>query len=222
MKIRWNHINRGLVLGAVLAAGTAVYVIAQNVAFKKNIPEISDKANEICKEIAEANVGDNREGVQRKLTACLQDNFISSDSKMTLEEACLGCENKSTMLFQVENMELDTTGNDRIYSAEFKAISTSVTKWGIDGANVQIDFMMTFDCDGTPETLTPIGVYSTSLDVRHGAYKEIRKTVKLKDSMNMYFLRDGDTWKVSTISFNDPFDIDIEYPDSTEGGEADG
>ena len=48
-KIKWNHINRGLVLGLALGAGTAVYVMVQNAMFKSNIPEISARAEEICR-----------------------------------------------------------------------------------------------------------------------------------------------------------------------------
>ncbi|SEK59404.1 hypothetical protein [Ruminococcus albus] len=220
MKIRWNHINRGLVLGLVLAAGTAVYVIAQNAAFKKNIPEITDKANEICKEIAEANVGDNREGVQRKLTACIQDNFISKDSKMTLEDTNLDSKNKSSMLLMVENMGLDTTGKDRIYSAEYEQISSSVTKWGIDGANVQIDYKITLDCDGSPDIIVPDSILYTYIEIRHDADKDLRKTIRYSGSLNMYLFPDGDTWKAVTVSYNDDSRVEIEYPEDAEGGEG--
>ena len=220
MKIRWNHINRGLVLGLVLAAGTAVYVIAQNAAFKKNIPEISDKANEICKEIVEANVGDNREGVQRKLTACLQDDFTYTKNPMVSEDEYYGAENKSSMLFSVENMTLDTTGCDKVTSVEYKQISSSVSKWGIDGANVQVDYQVTYECYGTPMLLCLDGMINTKWNIDRDSDNEMMKTVKVNGSVNMVMFHEDDTWKVSTISYEDYSKISVEYPDGDKGGEA--
>lgn len=223
MKIRWNHINRGLVLGLVLAAGTAVYVIAQNAAFKKNIPEITDKANEICKEIAEANVGDNREGVQRKLTACIQDNFINAPYARSDEGEYMDAVTRTSMLFEVETMDLDQTGCDKVYSTEYKQISTSVSKWGVDGANVEVDYIITCECDGIPMLLSPIGLLNPAYEARKSSDKPLHKIVEIKGSCNMIMQKDNGVWKVLSVTYDEnPYRMNIEYPDGNEGGEADG
>lgn len=222
MKIRWNRVNRGLVLGLVLGAGTAVYVMVQNAMFKGNIPEISERAEEICQSISENNVGENREGVQRMLSSCIQNNFISKQYARSLEDAYMGAETRSSMLFSAENMDLDITGCDRVYSAEFKQISSSVSKWGIDGANVQTDFVLTCDCDGSPMVMSPMGMINTEWEVRRESDKELRKTVTIKGSFNMIMQKEDGVWKAVTVSYNDPYEMNIEYPEGSEGGEADG
>ena len=142
-KIKWNHINRGLVLGLALGAGTAVYVMVQNAMFKNNIPEISARAEEICRSMAETNTGDNRKGVQRMLTSCIQDNFINTPYSHSIGEEYMDAVTRTSMLFEVETMDLDQTDCDKVYSTEYKQISTSVSKWGVDVANVQVDYIMT-------------------------------------------------------------------------------
>ncbi|WP_294481308.1 hypothetical protein [uncultured Ruminococcus sp.] len=224
-KIKWNHINRGLVLGLALGAGTAVYVMVQNAMFKNNIPEISARAEEICRSMAETNTGDNREGVQRMLTSCIQDNFINTPYALTAEDEYNGTRTRTSMLFEIETMETDQTGCDKVLSTEYKQISTSVSKWGVDGANVQVDYIITCECEGIPLLQTPNGMLNLALEVRKQSDKPLKKEIEIKGSCNMIMQKENGVWKAINVSSTDPADpyrINIEYPDGNEGGEADG
>ena len=222
-KIKWNHINRGLVLGLALGAGTAVYVMVQNAMFKNNIPEISARAEEICRSMAETNTGDNRKGVQRMLTSCIQDNFINTPYSHSIGEEYMDAVTRTSMLFEVETMDLDQTDCDKVYSTEYKQISTSVSKWGVDGANVQVDYIMTCECDGIPLLLSPIGLLNPAYEARKSSDKPLHKIVEIKGSCNMVMQKDNGVWKVLSVTYDEnPYRMNIEYPDGNEGGEADG
>lgn len=222
-KIKWKQINRGLVLGLALGAGTAVYVMVQNAMFKNNIPEIEERAEEICRSMAETNTGDNRKGVQRMLTSCIQDNFINEPYALSLDEEYMGAVTRTSLLFEVETMEPDQTGCDKVYSTEYRQISTSVSKWGVDGANVQVDYIITCECEGIPLLMTPIGLINPAYETRKTSDKSLKKEIEIKGSCNMIMQKEDDVWKTLTVTYGEyPYKMNIEYPDGNEGGEADG
>ncbi len=225
MKLRLDRVNRGVVLGILLGAGTAVYVIVQNIMFKSNIPEIQERAEEIGRTIAEANIGDNREGVKRMLASRIQDNFINKAYSLTVDEAENGLVmNKSALLLDLESSTADNTGTDRVNSAEYKQLKASVSKWGIDGADVRVTYTMNCDIDGVPFLQLPAYNIGTAWEVRDKSKWDCNKQITVSGSYNMIMQKEDGVWKVVKVSISDDDypNVDIQYPDQNDGGEADG
>ena len=214
MKIKWNQLNRGIILAAVLAAGTAIYVTVQNVQFQNNIPELEQRAEQLGQEMAETNIGSG-EATRRKQRAFVQNNFIDSDgAAVSLLEMGMSM-TKSNMLYELNQ---PYTAEGEILSAEYKQINADVNKSGATGANVKIDYKVSYDCTGTPEFLGFTGTDSTEFYFDREQDRNARKTITISGSTTFYMLPDGGDWKIVSVTTDGWYNFDYEFADE-EGGE---
>ena len=227
MKIRFDRINRGIVLAVLLAMGTSGYVVWQNVSFKNNTPTIAKRSEELLREMAETNIGSDTDAVRRKQIAFVQNNFSSEKTGASVSLMGMNL-NKGSILYQLnENMGgdyMDSEDDDwEIYSAEYVQKSTEVKKSGTTGADVTIDYELRFVYRGDPTFLTYSGLNNYSYMYDDGddeTEKNKRRQVVLTAQANLFMLPDGKNWKIASMS-SDEYEIDVVDPDE-EGGESDG
>ena len=222
MKIRFDRLNRGIVLAVLLAMGTSGYVVWQNVSFSNNIPDITKRSEELLREMTETNIGRDTDAARRKQTAFVQNNFSSEKTGASVNLLGMSM-NKSSFLYMLN----DRSANDEeeaeweVYSAEYVQKSTEVKKSGTTGANVSIEYEMKFDYIGEPDFLTFSGLdnYSYMMDEADDE-KDSRKTLTITAEANLFMLPDGKDWKMSSISAGN-YSIDVQYADE-KGAKSDG
>lgn len=212
MKIKWKQLNRGLILAALLASGTAIYVTAQNIRFQNNIPELEARAEQLGQEMAESSIGSG-EAARRKQRAFVQNNFVSGDISQPITMGVTMT--SSNMLYELNQ---PYTGEGEILSAEYKQINATVKKSGATGATVSIDYKMSFDCTGAPEFLCFIGTDNIEYYFDSEEDKAARKTITLDGSTTFYMLPDGGDWKIASIITDGWYNTDVDFADG-EGGD---
>ena len=225
MKIRWNRINRGLVLFSVLVMGTAVYVIGQNIAFKQKAPELKARADQLGREMAETNLGTNSDAITRNQLAYIQNNFISGKTgSMDLMGATM---TKSDFIYGVQNKDMymydegDTvTTNDEVLSVEYEQVSASVEKGGPTSAFVKVDYKVSYECTGVPKLLTYTNIEDMSWMIESDDRKPEHKMINAKGSVTFTMRPDDGEWKVVAISGGENTEWDIEYDEDIQGGES--
>ena len=74
--MKFKRINRGLILGAVLIAGTVGYVIVDNIRFKDSKSDIDKTVNDYFSRISEANVSDDSKKTAEKVGEIVSDCWI--------------------------------------------------------------------------------------------------------------------------------------------------
>ena len=213
MKIKWKQINRGIILAVVLAVGTAGYVLVQNAEFKKSIPEISDRAAQIGQEMAESNIGSG-DAVRRKQRAFVQNSFKENDA-MTVSDFMGMSFNKNNLLYYLSEPAEE---KGEVLSVKYEQISSSVNKSGSVGANVKVDYTVSYECLGTPELLGFNGFDSTEFLFDRDEDAEGLKTIVMRGEATLYMLPEGGEWRVVTVTSTGWDDLDIVYPED-EGGE---
>lgn len=212
MKIKWKQLNRGIILAAVLASGTALYVVVQNIQFKNNIPALQERAEQLGLEMAESNIGDG-DAALRKKRAFVQNSFTSNSSAAT---NIMGMTmTKSNMLYEL-NQPSDCEGE--ILEATYEQVSSSVKKSGATGANVTVDYKMSFECVGEPDFLSFLGVDSIEYYFESEEDKAARKTINISGTITLYMLPDDGDWKIVSTSTNNWYNMDVKLADD-EGGD---
>ena len=231
MKIRWNRLNRGIILAAVLAMGTAAYVIGDNIAFKQKEPELKARAEEIGRALAESNVGTNREGIVRNQIALVQNDFLEGQSSVMDMMSGMSM-TKSDMLYQLNNEDMFSGGyyNDsdeevsvdsEVYAVKYDVISSSVSKGGPTSAYVTMDYKVSYDITGEPTLFGFDGYDYTTMYFDSNEDKSLRKVMTFTGSVTLTMRPDGDTWKVLSAVIEESGYPDIDYDGSIAGGESD-
>lgn len=130
-----RKINRGLVLGFLIAACTATYVVVDNSSFKKESkPEIEKVTQSFIEDLAQANVGNSKE-VQQQTRKVLDDYF--TDYKNNYDYSF----KKSDFMSELDDKNFEPEKNDAVVSKVKTNIrKADVSKCGTDGANVQIKY----------------------------------------------------------------------------------
>ena len=127
MKLR--NINRGLVLGGVLALGVVCYSVYDNNQFKTSKPEIEQTMRDYIADLTSANVGSS-DKLKSQLTDFVDKHYAdytTSDNEYA--------SSKSGLLDEINQAEVATQGGD-ITSAEYDIKEMSINKSGADGAKV--------------------------------------------------------------------------------------
>ena len=215
MKIRFDRLNRGIILAVVLAIGTAAYVVAQNISFKNSIPEIGERAEKLGQEFAETNIGSNEDAVKRKQTAFVQNNFLSEKGGSMLNFGGISM-NKSNFLYDLNSIVSEAQEGSEVYSAKYVQKSVKVKKSGSTGANVSVDYEITFDCSGTPSLFGFSGRNETDYMFDDDADKDARKTITVIGEADIYMLPDGKEWKIANVTASDSLEVNFD-----NGGESD-
>lgn len=214
MKIKWNRLNRGIILAVILTVGVAAHVKVQDMRFEKNIPEIEDKAEQLCREMVESNIGSG-EAARRKQRAFVQNNFEESKLSMMDRMGVSFVMNKANLTYE---LNWPSEGDGEVLDASYKQIDADVTRYGTTGANVDVNYEIVFECMGTPSVLCFAGVDETEYSVYDDSdeKKAGLKTITLKGKVSMYMQPDGDDWKMITFSMEDWYRTNVDYPEETD------
>ena len=197
MKLR--NINRGLVLGGVLALGVVCYSVYDNNQFKTSKPEIEQTMRDYIADLTSANVGSS-DKLKSQLTDFVDKHYAdytTSDNEYA--------SSKSGLLDEINQAEVATQGGD-ITSAEYDIKEMSINKSGADGAKVTMIYNVCYDVSkGDPTFLTTNGIStmtsgnytnSDNYEPSTSSYKAIFSY----ENAEFYLLRTSDGWKIATSS----------------------
>ena len=219
--VKLRNINRGLVLGGVLALGVVCYTAYDNNQFKTSKPEIEQTMRDYIADLTSANVGSS-DKLKSQLTdfvdkhyACL---LYTSDAADDNEYAS----SKSGLLDEINQAEVATQGGD-ITSAEYDIKEMSINKSGADGAKVTMIYNVCYDVSkGDPTFLTTNGINtmtsgnytnSDNYEPSTSSYKAIFSY----ENAEFYLLRTSDGWKIATSSdygYGEDYSFDDNNSDS--------
>ena len=207
MKLR--NINRGLVLGGVLALGVVCYTAYDNNQFKTSKPEIEQTMRDYIADLTSANVGSS-DKLKSQLTDFVNKNYTEYASS------------KSGLLDEINQAEVATQGGD-ITSAEYDIKEMSINKSGADGAKVTMIYNVCYDVSkGDPTFLTTNGINtmtsgnytnSDNYEPSTSSYKAIFSY----ENAEFYLLRTSDGWKIATSSdygYGEDYSFDDNNSDS--------
>lgn len=217
-----RKVNRGLVLGAVLIVGTAVYVVADMQSFKKDKPAIEEISKNFTEALAKSNIGtsDNNVDQWKKL---IDDYF--TDYKVSEYDVRA---NKSMLLQQMsqKNSYADESGkfNANIQKSQIFPKNFQVSKYGPNGALVTFDYSFYIDFVGQSERHFDFNGIDYASSFYYG--DEDFWSEKFKDKLwsysdngtaELYFVKKDNTWKIATIQSleNDP-DVNLSDQSSAE------
>lgn len=218
MKLR--NVNRGLVLGAALVLGTAVYVGIDNARFKDSKPEIEETVKRSVEAIAQSNVGkaDEIESSWMKLLSEYFTNYSNiHDYGAT----------KNSIVAEIGSGWFDDDDLGKITKAKTEISNITVSKSGSDGANVDFEYSIYYEYTGSmPAYMSFYGI--SLLDGGNDNYDEYGNPLPeteeksygetLSGEAEMYLLKTESGWKIA--SMNDyGYRMDIRLLD--EDAEAD-
>ena len=214
MKLR--NINRGLVLGGVLALGVVCYTVYENDQFKTSKPEIEQTMRDYIADMTTANVGGS-DVLKSQWTDFVNEHYTdytTSDNEYA--------SSKSGLLEEINQAEVATQGGD-ITSAEYDIKEMSINKSGADGAKVIMIYNVCYDVTkGDPTFLTTNGINtmtsgnytnSDNYEPSTSSYKAIFSY----EYAEFYLLRTSDGWKIATSSdygYGEDYSFDDENTDS--------
>ena len=147
--LKLRNINRGLVLGGVLALGVVCYTAYDNNQFKTSKPEIEQTMRDYIADLTSANVGSS-DKLKSQLTDFVDKHYAdytTSDNEYA--------SSKSGLLDEINQAEVATQGGD-ITSAEYDIKEMSINKSGADGAKVTMIYNVCYDVSKGDPTLTEI------------------------------------------------------------------
>lgn len=119
--VKLRNINRGLVLGGVLALGVVCYTAYDNNQFKTSKPEIEQTMRDYIADLTSANVGSS-DKLKSQLTDFVDKHYAdytTSDNEYA--------SSKSGLLDEINQAEVATQGGD-ITSAEYDIKEMSINK----------------------------------------------------------------------------------------------
>lgn len=214
MKLR--NINRGLVLGGVLALGVVCYTVYENDQFKTSKPEIEQTMRDYIADMTTANVGGS-DVLKSQWTDFVNEHYTdytTSDNEYA--------SSKSGLLEEINQAEVATQGGD-ITSVEYDIKEMSINKSGADGAKVIMIYNVCYDVTkGDPTFLTTSGINtmtsgnytnSDNYEPSTSSYKAIFSY----EYAEFYLLRTSDGWKIATSSdygYGEDYTFDDENTDS--------
>lgn len=207
MKLR--NINRGLVLGAVLAAGVACYTVYDNTTFKKSKPDIEKAVDSYVSAMTQSNVGP-QDKVSKQWCDLLDNYFTDAKSPSEYAETKASIYN-SAVTFNSHGEK------GEIISAEYDIKGISISKSGADGANVTVSYNVCYNVSmGDPTYLSTSGLttmdsgnYTSSDD--YSPSTEPYKAIFSCDTAELYMVRTSDGWKIASTTdygFGDDYTFD--------------
>lgn len=217
MKLR--NVNRGLVLGAALVLGTAVYVGIDNARFKDSKPEIEETVKRSVEAIAQSNVGkaDEIESSWMKLLSEYFTNYSNiHDYGAT----------KNSIAEEIGSGWFDDDDLGKITKAKTEISNITISKSGSDGANVEFEYSAYYEYTGScPAYMSFDGIsfldggdyddYGNPIpEDKNASYGET-----LSGEAEMYLLRTDSGWKIGSMT-NYGYQMDVKRLD--EDAEAEG
>lgn len=217
--LKLRNINRGLVLGGVLALGVVCYTVYDNNQFKTSKPEIEQTMRDYIADLTSANVGSS-DKLKSQLTDFVNKHYTdytTSDNEYA--------SSKSGLLDEINQAEVATQGGD-ITSAEYDIKEMSINKSGADGAKVIMIYNVCYDVSkGDPTFLTTGGINTmtsgnyTNSD-NYEPSKSSYKAIFSYEYAEFYLLRTSDGWKIATSS-NYGYGEDYNFDDNNSDSVAD-
>ena len=200
--MKLKNLNRGLVLGAVLIAGTVGYVVYGNVSFKKNMPEIEKSAKNYLTALAKSNVGDQVQ-TKNQWDELLENYFTDYSNELDYNTK------KSTIKTYMNDMEKSTDAFE-ITKCEVFPKNFTVSKYGDNGATVSFDYTMYLEYHGENEHHMTLWGVEYGGEYNPFATEDIEKWEKEHKDKNMaykesgkgeiYLLKTDNGWKVATTN----------------------
>lgn len=214
MKLR--NINRGLVLGGVLALGVVCYTVYENNQFKTSKPEIEQTMRDYIADMTNANIGSG-DTLKSQWTDFVNEHY--TDYTNNTEEGVA----KTDLLDQINHTDVTVQTGD-ITSAEYDIKDISISKSGADGAKVTMAYNVCYDISkGDPNFINASGIsamssgnYTNSDDYEPS--KSSYKAVLSYDSTEFYLIRTSDGWKIATsddYGYGEDYSFDDDSTDST-------
>lgn len=217
MKLR--NVNRGLVLGAVLVLGTAVYVGVDNARFKDSKPEIEETVKKSVEAITQSNIGqaDQIESNWHKLLADYFTGYSNIHDYGTTRDYIYS---------EISGGNIVEEDMGRITKAMSEVSNISISKSGSDGATVEFEFSSYYEYTGS----SPAYMSFNGLNFLDGgdSYDEYGNPIlgdenavygeTVSGEASMYLLKTDSGWKIASME-NYGYGIDIKRLD--EGGGAD-
>ena len=195
--LKLRNINRGLVLGGVLALGVVCYTAYDNNQFKTSKPEIEQTMRDYIADLTSANVGSS-DKLKSQLTDFVDKHYTdytTSDNEYA--------SSKSGLLDEINQAEVATQGGD-ITSAEYDIKEMSINKSAADGAKVTMIYNVCYDVSkGDPTFLTTNGINTMT----SGNYT----------NSDNYEPSTSDGWKIATSSdygYGEDYNFDDNNSDS--------
>ena len=213
--VKLRNINRGLVLGGVLALGVVCYTVYENNQFKTSKPEIEQTVKDYIADMTSANIGSG-DTLKSQWTDFVNEHY--TDYTNNTEDGST----KSDLLEQINHTDV-TAQNGDITSAEYDIKDISINKSGADGAKVTMAYNVCYDISkGDPNFISSSGIstmssgdYSNSDNYEPS--KSSYKAVLSYDNTEFYLIRTSDGWKIATSNdwgYGEDYSFDDDNSDS--------
>lgn len=212
--VKLRNINRGLVLGGVLALGVVCYTVYDNNQFKTSKPEIEQTMRDYIADLTSANVGSS-DKLKSQLTDFVNKHYAdytTSDNEYA--------SSKSGLLEEINQAEVAAQGGD-ITSAEYDIKEMSINKSGADGSKVTLIYEVCYDIsEGDPMFLTPSGLtsFNSGSYTNSSEYEPSKtqyKAVLTYGYVDLYIIKTADGWKIAT-SNDYGYDEQYRFDDSEQ------
>ena len=211
--VKLRNINRGLVLGGVLALGVVCYSVYDNNQFKTSKPEIEQVVRDYVADLSEANIGSG-DALKTKWT-----DFVNSHYADYTSNYDNGGFNKTDMLEYAQSSYEQTGGE--ITSAEYDIKDMSINKSGADGSKVTLIYEVCYDIsEGDPMFLTPSGLtpFNSGSYTNSSEYEPSKtqyKAVLTYGYVDLFIIKTADGWKIAT-SNDYGYDEQYRFDDSEQ------
>lgn len=188
-----RKINRGLVLGAVVIAATAAYVVYENAQFSKYKPDIEKTVDAYLTDLCKANVDASAEDSKEPFEEIINRYWAGGGSSNAFSY------NNSTKTDALSNLKFDADGYGSIESMDYHTEKIDIAKYGPDCAIVTLQYSTNSVYYGDPAYFD--GYYNTfsSTDYSEGerpaADLKQQMTILYVDSSFIMRLEDGE-WKI--------------------------
>lgn len=221
--MKFNKINRGLVLGAVLIASTAAYVVYDNYQFKNSKQEIQDKVKSYLADAAQVNLS-GADDIYSKAEELVNGYWIYDKSA---DENYIG---KNSVIRNINDLKDDNTITGHITECEFLPSDIKVSKNGPDGALVTLTVESYEEFYGSPAAMSPKGfepVDNQNYDENGSNDTDDKikyKSNSLYDNVIFELVKKDSEWKIVSCEcygWNGNAYI-IEGDTSSEGGDSSG
>ncbi len=217
MKLR--NINRGLVLGAVLILGTAVYVSIDNARFKDSKPEIEETVKKAVDAMAQSNVG-RADQIESNWMKLLSEYFTSYSNVHDYGAT------KDYIFSEISDGWFLDEESGTITKAVTDISNISISKSGSDGATVAFDFSSYYEYTGS----CPVYMSFNGLNYLDGGdfddygnplpdNDSVRYGETLSGEAEMYLQKTDSGWKIGSMT-NWGYNIDIKRLDGDSEAEV--
>lgn len=200
--MKLKRINRGLVLGAVLIVGTAIYVAADNSRFKSNKKDIIAAAENFTQALASSNEGDEQQ-INDQWKQIIKDYYTDYSNENDYNFT------KSDILSEMNN-NYYYNNMGHITKCIAETSNFSVSKYGTNGAKVTFDCSFYFEYDKEcPPWLSFDGLWSLDGGSNYDengnlilSKEPVAFTETIEESVELYMINTDNGWKVASSNAN--------------------